>query len=155
MVQLVGSHIHAGKLTAVYTNTPHAVGSRAYDDEGNEYIFLMGLATMINGGWVTYDEVGTTTLLAANAKGPVAVAMATPLATQQGWFCIFGKVQAFLAANCADNALIGVEVASGYVGDARVAGDEIYGAISRGASTASAKATVQIWYPFVDDANGS
>lgn len=154
MVQLVGSHIQAGALTKVFSAADHPVGSRAYDDEGNEYIFLKGLATTVLGFWVTYDEAGVTTLLAANAKGPVAVAMAAIVADKYGWYGIFGKIPSMLAANCADNALIGRETADGYAGDARVAGDEIYGAITRGASTTAAVKDCQLNYPFVDDANG-
>ena len=143
-------------LTQIDTSALYTVGSRVMDKSGNEYIYLKGVASTLAGSWVTYDEAGITALLAADAKGPVAVAMAAIVANDYGWYQVFGKCSALLAANCADNALIGRETADGYAGDGRAAGDEIYGAISRGSTSGSAALTTcEIWYPFVTDNNGS
>lgn len=156
MPKLVGPHIHAQELTATATPRTIAIGTRASDDEGNEYIYLVGIGSCVAGSWVTYDELGVTALLAAGAKGPVAVAMAALTAGLWGWFQIFGKVAAALTCSpVADNAIVGFEHVdgNGYVGDGHASPDEIYGAICRGVSVGAspaAKAVYQIYYPFVD-----
>lgn len=158
MANLSGNpQIFSGDTSVVDTTQQFPLGTKGVDVNGNEYIYMQGVASCLAGSWVTYDEDYVTTLLAANAKGPVAVAMAAINATTSyGWFCIRGTVSALLAANCADNALIGRETADGYAGDGRAAGDEIYNAISRGSTSGSAAATdCQIVYPFVDDSKGS
>ena len=53
----------------------HRIKTRARDVDSNEYILLGGVASTVIGSPVTFDENGSTTLLAANAVGPVAVAM--------------------------------------------------------------------------------
>jgi len=149
----LGSHANT---STVDTTQQVPIGTRQRDASGNEYVYLKGVASTLAGSWVTYDEAGTTALLAANAIGPVAVAGAATVANTWGWYCVYGSCSALLAANCADNARLGRETADGYAGDGRAAGDEIYGAISRGSTAGSAALTsVQIYYPFVDDANGA
>ena len=139
-------------LASVDTEKAYALGTRGKDNEGNEYIYLTGVASTVVGSWVTYDELGITTLLVANAIGPVAVAMAiTDATTDFGWYQIFGKAEASIAANTAADVMIGYETSSGVAGDEKAAGDMIYGAVSRDAVTTAAIATVQITYPFVTD----
>jgi len=150
-----GLGFHAD-TTTVDSSALVPVGSRAFDTSGNEWRYMLGVASTVEGSWVTYDETYTTTLLAANAIGPVAVAGAAIVASSYGWYCVDGNCSARLAANCADNAKIGREGADGFAGDGRATGDEIYGAISRGSTGGSAALTaVQICRPFVDDANGA
>ena len=152
MAELTGrNQIFTGNTASIDTTVQYPLGTRAWDTDGNEYIYLTGVASTIVGSWVTYDELGVTTLLVANAVGPVAVAMSINT-TYYGWYSISGTVEAALAANCAANASIGFETTSGYAGDGKAAGDTIYGAFSRDATAGSAAvATCQILYPFVDD----
>lgn len=151
-----GPIAHHADTSTVDTTQKVPLGTRARDKAGNEYAYMLGVASTEAGSWVTFDETYTTTLLAANAIGPVAVAMAATVASTYGWYCVYGSCSALLAANCADNAKIGRETTNGYAGDGRAAGDEIYGAISRGSTAGAAALTaVQIYYPFVDDANGA
>lgn len=158
MPQLVGHPMAVvGDTDAVHDSALNPLGTPAWDAAGNEYVYLKGVASTVKGSWVTFDEAAITTLLAANAKGPVAVAMAAIVANKFGWYCRRAlSVQAMLAANCADNALVGREGADGVAGDGRSAGDQIYNAITRGATSGSAALTaVQIAYPHVDDIYGS
>lgn len=149
----VGAHANTDTID---TTAQVPVGTRMKDTAGNEYIYLKGVASTVAGSWVTYDEAGLTTLLAANAIGPVAVAMAATVANTWGWYCIFGSVSAQLAANCADNARLGRETTDGFAGDGRATGDQIIGAISRGSTAgATALTAVQIWYPCVTDDTGA
>lgn len=142
-----------GLLSDVDDTARNPVGtvSNGVDDFGNsaEYIYLKGAASTIKGTVVTFDEAGVTTLIAANAKGPVAIAMAAIVANKFGWYCIKGTVKADVVANSADNSTVGRETADGKIGDGRLAGDEIANAFQREATTAAALAYVQIDHPFV------
>lgn len=155
MANLTGrTQIFSGKTGVVDTTAAHKVLTRAFDEDGNEYIYLLGVGSTAVGSWVTYDEDGVTTLLVANAVGPVAVAtVANTSTTAYAWYQIFGEASALLAASCADNAKLGYETASGYAGDGCAAGDAITGAVSRGATTGAALTTVQLCYPSVNDAS--
>lgn len=153
MAQLTGiAQILSGDTSVVDTSAQHTLGTRARDEAGNEYIYMLGVASTETGSWVTFDEEYTTTLLVTNASGPVAIAQAAIVASRYGWYMIEGTGDALIAANTADNSPLGYETASGYAGDGRAAGDMIYGAISREAVTTPAGlAKVQIWRPFVTD----
>lgn len=153
MANLTGRTEIFGGITGTIETTPVAkVLTRAFDTDGNEFIYLKGVASTAIGSWVTYDEDGATTLLVANAVGSVAVATAANTSTSgYSWYQIFGTASALLAASCADNAKLGYESSSGYAGDGCAAGDAIYGAVSRGATTDAALTTVQLCYPSVND----
>jgi hypothetical protein len=159
MAQMITSRPQAstGKLGDVDTALRMALGTRVMgvDDFGNtaEFIYLQGVASTIVGSVVTYDEAGLTTLLAANAVGPVAVACAITVASTYGWYCIYGTVLTDVVANCADNAKLGRETTDGKVGDGYAAGDAITGAVSRAATTAAAVGYCQWAYPSVNDAS--
>jgi len=147
-----------GQPGDVHTSAQNEIGARALDQWDNEYVYLQGVASVVAGMAVTFDEAGVTTMLAANAKGPVAWATgAVDATTEFGWFARYGNLLARLAINTADNALLGRETTDGEIGDGRAAGDQIYGVISRG-STGAAVALTKIQtmtYPFVDDIYGS
>jgi len=153
MAQLSGEkRIFSGDTAQVDTVQQFAFNTKAVDVDGNEYLYVKGVASGAVGRWVTYDEVGVTTLLVADAKGLVGVMCGVLDATTDfGWIQIFGKATASIADTSSDNTLIGYEDASGYAGDGYGAGDMIYGAMLREAVTTAANATVQITYPFVTD----
>ena len=144
-------------LTAIDTVAKYAMGSRVQDKNCNEYIYLKGVASTVAGSWVTYDELGITTLLAANAKGPVAVAMAVTVADTYGWYQICGSAEAQIVTATAADTTIGYETAAGCAGDGRAAGDEIGNCMCRDANATGGtiNCTVQIMYPFVDDFLGA
>lgn len=143
-------------LSDVYTSSMPGVPALGQRLEVgiNEYIFLKGVANTVAGMWVTFDEVGVTTLLAANAEGPVAVAMAAIDATTKfGWYQIFGTASGRVLADAADNAWLYATATAGVADDAVVAGDLIHNAKCRalnGGSTGNV--TVQLYYPYVEDA---
>ncbi len=119
------------------------------------FIYLKGLASTAVGEWVTYNaDDWTTTLLAANAIGPVAIAMSACVASEYGWYQIHGKGVGLVAASFADNANIYATATAGTVDDAIVAGDRVKRA--KGASAidtpTTGQAEVEIDYPFMDDA---
>lgn len=147
-----------GQPGDIHTTQANQLGAKAFDQFGNEYIYLKGVANCVEGFAVTFDEAGVTTALAANAVGPVAYATAAIVANDFGWFALAGDILAKVAANCADNAMVGREGADGVVGDGRAAGDQIYHTITRAATSGSAavsKIQVACGGGFVDDIYGS
>jgi hypothetical protein len=139
-------------LSQVDTTAKFTLGTQTMDKNGNVYIYMTGVASTIVGSWVTYDELYITTLLVANAKGPVAVSMGINVASTYGWYQIFGSCEACMAIDSAADVCIGFETTSGYAGDGKAAGDMIYGAMGRESSAAGAGVyTCQICYPFVTD----
>lgn len=149
-----------GQPGDVHTTARNTVGTRArgYDALGGqaEYIYLGGCTSTIVGSVVTFDELGVTTLIAANAKGPVAVAMAiVDAATKFGWYAIQGTHPVDTVANSADNSTVGRETTDGKVGDGRAAGDEIANWFQRAATTGAAVVNHQFDHPFVNDFLGA
>lgn len=144
------------QFTEVHSSKKYRLLTTKKDVAGNEYIYLKGVASLVAFDAVTYDEAGATTLLAANAKGPVAFAQAAVDATTEfGWFMIAGVTSANVVANSADNATLGRETTDGKIGDGRAAGDEIANCVARAATTGAATVSVQIRYPYVNDFIGA
>jgi hypothetical protein len=73
---------------------------------------------------VTYSQDDySTALLAANAIGPVAFAMSANVASQYGWYQVYGKAVGKVLASFADNANCYATATAGSIDDAVVAGD--------------------------------
>lgn len=151
--QIVGSQPIAD--TSTTQNHPLGLVVNAVDaDRGaGKFIYLKGVASTAVGSWVTYNaDDWTTALLTANAIGPVAVAMSANVASQYGWYQVFGKASG-LAGDVADNGNVFIDTVDGQVDDAVVAGDRVQQAkFASAEDTATNLADVEIAYPFVDDA---
>lgn len=155
MAALTGyNKMFAGQTTDVDTVKNHNFGARAFDGDGNEYIYMQGVSSGAAGSWVSTDEDYVTTLLTASAVGRVAIMMAAlDATTDYGWFQIYGKNTLALAvADITVDKPLFVTSTAGYVDDAAVSSDMIKGAICRVAATmTSASAfTAVINYPFVN-----
>jgi len=143
--------VSPGALDSVYSSADYEVGERVTDESGNEYIFGLGVASCAAGSWVSLDEAAQASLLAANAKGRVGVAMAAITASSYGFFQVYGKSTTALAlTSCADNADLYATATAGSVDDAVVAGDRVKGAICRSAESGGV-ITAELNYPMVDD----
>lgn len=134
------------------------VGAKDPTYGAGEFIYLAGLAATVVGSWVTYDQDGNTTaLLAANAIGPVGVAMSANVASQYGWYQIGGKAVGKALAAFADNGLVFATATAGSIDDAVVAGDRVKNA--KGASAVDTPSTglaeFEIQRPFMDDATAA
>jgi hypothetical protein len=82
------------------------LGATAVDADGNEYIYLKGVASTIAGSWVTYDAAFATANLATDsAPGDVAIATAAVVANKYGWY---GRKGAFICG-----AISGGDAAAG------------------------------------------
>lgn len=155
MADLTGyAGIFSGDTSVVDTVKKHALGTRAQDVDGNEYIYLQGVTSGEAGAWVSFDEAHVTTLLVADAVGRVAVMMATLDATTDfGWCQIYGycvKAFAINDGSCVADVPIYSTSTAGKVDDAKVAGDIILGAISRvGEDTTANQISVELNYPHV------
>jgi hypothetical protein len=144
-----------GEVDEVHSTQKNPLGMRQFDEDGNEFIYLQGVASCEAGSWVSFDEAHVTTLLVANAVGRVAVAKAAVVASSYGWFQIYGKnTAAKVLAGFADNGKIFSTATAGSVDDAAVAGDLVVGAIGRSAISGGV-ATVELNYPFATDNLGS
>lgn len=150
--ELSGPTIAPGDRDTIFSRTAIDVGARVWDDEGNEYRFMRGVASTLRGSWVTYDELYDTTLLATGAFGPVAIAQAAIVAGKFGFYLVEGRGEGLAQDGVGDNAKLGHSVTDGYVGDAFLSGDQIENAVSRSAldvDTGTAHITVQISHPWV------
>jgi len=144
------------------TTQKHPLGTivRAKDPtygEG-EFIYLSGVASTAVGSWVTVHEDGfTTTLLAANDIGRVAVAMSANVASQYGWYQISGKAVGKALTGYADNGLVYATATAGSIDDAVVAGDRVKKAIGASAvgTPSTGLAEFEIDRPFMDDATAA
>jgi hypothetical protein len=119
-----------------------------------EFIYLAGVASTAAGTWVTYNmDDGSTTRLAANAIGPVAIAMAATVASTWGWYQIQGKAVGAVLAGFVDNGNVYATATAGSVDDAIVAGDRVKGAVGASAigTPSAGLAEFEIARPFMDD----
>lgn len=119
-----------------------------------EFIYLKGLASTAIGSWVTYNSSdNTTALLAANAIGPVAIAMSACVASEYGWYQISGKAVGKALTGFVDNANVYATATAGSIDDAIVAGDRVK--LAKGASAvdtpSAGLAYFEIQRPFMDD----
>lgn len=137
----------------------HPLGTIVTADDptylAGEFIYLLGVASTAVGSWVTYNmDNGSTTLLAANAIGPVAVAMSANVASQYGWYQIQGKAIGKALTGFVDNANVYATATAGSIDDAVVAGDRVKGAVGASAvdTPSAGLAEFEIARPFMDDA---
>lgn len=123
-----------------------------------EFIYLLGVASTAANSWVTFNaDDYSTALLAANAIGPVGVAMSANVASQYGWYQITGKAIGKAAASYADNGLVYATATAGTVDDAVVAGDRVKNALGASAvdTPSTGLAEFEIQRPWMDDATAA
>lgn len=147
-------------IDATSTTLENPLGTRVtarHADYGDaEFIYLLGVASTEESSFVTFDEAYATTLTVADAKGRVGIAMSANVASQYGWYCIYGRVPGSVKASFADNGICYLSSTAGHVDDADVAGDKVEGCMGRAAidTPNTGQAWMELNYPFVDDADG-
>ena len=155
-----GPNITKQAIDATSTTLENALGTRCTARHASygeaEFIYLVGVASTGQSDWVTFDEAYTTTRTVADAKGRVGVSMSANVASQYGWYCIYGRVPAGVLSSFADNGVVFLSATAGHIDDADVAGDKVEGAIGRGAidDPNTGQAWMELNFPFVDDADG-
>lgn len=140
-----------GDTADVDTAKKHPLGTLAKDSSNNIYIYLQGVASTAAKLAVTYDEAHLTALSAANAVGPLAIAMAATVADTYGWYCVYGTTTATANDTTADNVTLFLTAGAGKLDDADVAGDAIIGIWSRSTGAAAGDLTVQLDFPACHD----
>lgn len=125
------------------------------DYGSGKFVYLKGVASTLVGSWVTISSDDfTTTLVVANAIGPVGVAMSANVASQYGWYQRVGKASAQAAASFADNGRVYI-ASSGVVDDAVVDGDLVHNALGASTITTAGLADFEIDRPYTDDIAGN
>lgn len=159
--RVTSSNVGVGYQPIANTETTarHPLGTRVMANDptygDGEFIYLLGVASTAVGSFVLFNpDDFSTSLLAANDIGPVAVAMSANVASQYGWYQIYGKAVGKVLASFADNANVYATATAGSVDDAVVAGDRVKNC--KGASAigtpSSGLAEMEIAYPIMDDA---
>lgn len=134
----------------VHTTQQNPLGTIAKDDSGNEYIYLQGATNVADGSWVSYIAGAfVASLLAAGAKGSVAISSGAIGATAFGWFLISGQDTAVCESSILSNAHCFATGTAGEVDDAVVKNDQVKRARTVTAGVAGATATVAIDRPFI------
>ena len=137
----------AQPVSETSTTKQHPLGLivKGHDETygGAEFIYLLGVASTVDGSPVTFDAVTYQTTLAAvgtNLPRRVAFAMSANVAAQYGWYQISGMCIAAKQATicCVAAAAVGVKTV-GYISKTG-SGKELSGALC--AATASAKVGV-------------
>lgn len=151
MAQLTGpARVFEANTATLDTTAQHAVGIRAQDASGNEYVYALGVASTAANSWVTFDEALATTLAVADGQGRVGIAMAAIVASTYGWYQIYGSGTGKVLTGFADNGKVYLTSTAGSVDDTDVSGDVVIGAIGRSAIS-SGVATMELNYPIVMD----
>jgi hypothetical protein len=143
--------------TSTTANHPLGTEVQAVDPDYGEgtFVYLKGVASTVVGSWATINmDDGSTALLAADAIGPVGVAMSANVANQYGWYQRVGKAQGQAAADFADNGRV-YFASTGVVDDAVSDGNLVHNA--KGASTivGAGLAEFEIDRPYTDDIAGN
>lgn len=131
------------------------VGSLGYGE--GEFIYLKGVASTAAGDIVSYDaKAGTTTRSVAATRGPLAVAMSANVASQYGWYQVFGNaaVSTASAGTGAANALLQVTATAGQATVSGTASVKIDGAVCKTAQDTPSSGFTQVLLHF-PSANGN
>lgn len=136
---------------AVHSSQKMALGTRRFDVEGREYIYLKGVGSTLYGSWVIFDELYATALMDDGVVevGNVAIATAAVDATTEyGWYVIYGLAEGLCLADFADNGIVFNCSTAGSVDDADTAAGLIVGAVGRSdRDTTTGTALFQLSYP--------
>lgn len=149
-----------GNLTDIDTVQRNPLGYRVFDDNGNEYIYCAGVASVTAGAWCFYNSATaqagfTVALPTANtaASGLLCVALAAVVASNWGWFQIYGLTPATtqIATDAsADGKTLsnGASGANGRFVTGPTTTKNVFNAVCVGASASNA-GTAFISYPFM------
>ena len=127
-------------LTVTDTVQRHPTGALAWDNRGNEFVYLKGVASTIHGSVVTYDENGdttlltTTTILTANRRSEsFAVSQSANVASQWGWYATKMQVNVndtyklAVLASAVKGASLYATATAGYVDDTATEAGRVLG----------------------------
>jgi hypothetical protein len=143
-------------ITETSTTKRHPLGLRVQAEDPTygvgEFIYCTGVASTIATDWVTINmDAFTTVRLVADAVGPVGVAMSANVASQYGWYQIYGKAIGGSNGAIVDGAAIYIAGTS-LVDDAVTDGDMVHNALCRSTvGGAAITGEYQLAYPYTDN----
>jgi hypothetical protein len=143
-VQIVTPGPFPGSVDTVATV---ALGTKAQDELGNEYIYLQGVAGTLVGDLVVYSDAYLTTRGVAASTGPAAFATAAVLALQFGWYQIGGDTTGTALAAVAINAGVARSATAGNVTGPVTAGNAVFGVYARAAVAGPGPILLRIVHP--------
>lgn len=114
------------------------------------FAYVQGVTSGAANKFATFTSAGVTTLLAADAVGPVGVFCADlDATTKYGWL----QIKALNGRSCATDTIAAntvpyIDGTAGRIDDAVVAGDKVYNCWVRSADTSNV-ATVAFAFPYV------
>lgn len=148
------------------TGKRNVLGTRIIDDLGNEFIYLAGVASLVQGDFCLHGNATASSpfiavrLPTAATMGHVSVAMSAAVATCFGWFQIFGVTPgplgpwpstytaiANITTGSTDGLILAVGAAVGRAVLGPVATKNIFGAMGVG-TAASNVGQAYLQYPF-------
>jgi len=160
MAFLIAPYPVYGAPGDIHDSQLNKLGLEAVGNDTMVYVYLQGIGSTVAGSVVTFNSAGLTALIAADAKGPVAVATAAVVASKFGWYIRdtggSSGASVMMAVNSAASGNVGFETTAGSIGDDRAAGDKINGFYDAPASTtAGSYSGARFSRPYVDDSSGS
>lgn len=163
-----GPIIHSGATTVVDSTQAIKLGTRAYDVDGNELVYVDFQESFIAGEWCVFGSGYTASQLTSTSRGWAGVVIGTVSASDRfGWVLVRGTHTAAWAtsgATTADPVVIAATTDLGHVATATTTvGVHVSGAhivtdpdtcasTALSTSAAAAPATVILSYPFVSGA---
>jgi hypothetical protein len=139
----------------VHATQKYRLGTVKTSKAGNKYVYLKGVASCLDGSWVTVAASWTAVLAVADGQGMVAIANAVvDAATKFGWFTVWGVEDGLCLASFdgTNGAGTWLTATAGSVDDTDVAGDAVSHATGlTDRDTTTGMASFSIAYPFVHD----
>ena len=152
----VDSSPSAGRPGEVHTTQKNDLGAVRKGNDGSEYIYLAGAASVVAKEVVSYQPgVWTIVRLATGVKGSVAISSAALTASTWGWCMIVGTDVVTVRTAVTSNTALFIGGVTGFVDVAAVKGDQIMGLICRNAAGAVGSAVMQINRAFIGLSNES
>jgi len=149
-------------LTTIDSTPTFTLGTTTYTKDGNEYIYLRGVASVAAYSWVTFITAGLTTgethsygsvtlLATTGGKGQVGIAQAAITEGKSGWFQIKGIGWGLAGMKCTAGNAVWSSGTAGQAGGSSTAGDLVAGSFCIGSSASGGTALFAINYPFCTD----
>src|SRR5688572_24600587 len=86
-----GPIIHHGATTVIDTSAYNKLGTRARDNDGNEYVYVDFQESCIAGEWVSFTSAFAASQLTSTSVGWVGVVIGTVSASDRfGWVQVYG-----------------------------------------------------------------
>lgn len=146
-------------LDQVDSSARFTVGSRTTTNDGNEYIYLPGIASCAQYDWVIYNRgtssgttkasYGSVTRINITTAGNAGIAQAAILGPKYGWFMIKGAGWGNAGAQVSSGSPIYASGTVGLVSTTVNAGNAVYNAFATQAGVSGGTCRVVINYPVI------